>query len=542
MSRSEPRGHPWWQTTVVYQVYPRSFQDTTGNGVGDLAGISRRLPYLAETLGVGAVWISPFYRSPMADFGYDVSDYTDVDPLFGTLEDFDALLARAHDLRLKVIIDWVPNHTSDQHPWFVASRSSRDDPKRDWYLWRDARPDGSVPNNWLSFFGGSAWEWDEATQQYYLHSFLKEQPDLDWRNPAVREAMFEGVRFWLDRGVDGLRIDVAHVILKDPAFRDNPPVPDDHHHPFKSHGAYDQQLHLYDKGHPETHDVYRELRTLLDAYQPQRFSVGEIHIADWKEWASYYGAELDELHMPFNLALVHAPWNAQSIRRHVEQVEAAIPDGGWPNYVIGNHDEIRLHERIGPEQLRLAAVLLLTLRGTPTLYYGDEIGMPDAPIAPHEQLDPHGRAQPGAGRDGCRTPMQWDGTPNAGFTVAPDATPWLPLSPGWREENVEAQLGRPDSLLNLYRELLVLRRAEPALQVGDFVSLNELPDGVFGYTRAHDGDAFAVLLNFGPGQRTVTSPFAGTAALSTARAVRSAVAADERLALAPGEGLILRRA
>jgi glycosidase len=388
---------PWWQTTVVYQVYPRSFQDTTGNGVGDLAGITKRLPYLAETLGVGAVWISPYYPSPMADFGHDVSDYTDVDPLFGTLDDFDALLDRAHDLGLKIIIDWVPNHTSDHHPWFVASRSSRDDPKRDWYIWRDAKPDGSAPNNWLSFFGGSAWEWDGDTRQYYLHSSLREQPDLDWRNPAVRKAMFEGVRFWLDRGVDGLRIDVAHVILKDPLFRDNPPIPDDHYHPFKSHGAYDEQLHLYDKGHPETHDVYRKLRKLLDSYQPERFSVGEIHIADWEVWASYYGAELDELHMPFNLALVHAPWTARSVRRHVEQVEAAMPDGGWPSYVIGNHDETRLHERIGPQQLRLAAVLLLTLRGTPTLYTATRSASPTRPSHRTSSSTPTGASSPERG-------------------------------------------------------------------------------------------------------------------------------------------------
>ena len=530
---------PWWQTTTVYQVYPRSFQDTTGDGVGDLPGITQRLPYLAETLGVGAVWISPFYPSPMADFGYDVSDYTGVDPLFGTLEDFDELLSRAHELGLRIIIDWVPNHTSDQHPWFQESRSSRDSAKRDWYMWRDPAPDGGVPNNWLSYFTGSSWEWDERTQQYYLHSFLKEQPDLNWRNPEVREAMFDGVRFWLDRGVDGLRIDVAHVILKDPQFRSNPPAPADHDHPFKHHGAYDEQLHLYDKGHPDTHGVFRELRRILDGYQPERFSVGEIHIAEWEAWASYYGEQADELHMPFNLALVHTPWTADEVRRHVEQVERAMPEGGWPNYVLGNHDEARLPKRIGPGQLRVAATLLLTLRGTPTLYYGDELGIPDAPIPPQEQLDPHGRRQPGAGRDGCRTPMQWDLSPVAGFT-ADGAAPWLPISPDAPLRNVEAQLADPASLLSLYRDLLSLRRAEPALHAGRYETLRGMPEGVFGYTRELDGVTFAVFLNFDPEARELTSSVAGDVVLSTSLDGPSSVDLNGALQLEAGQGLIVR--
>ncbi|RMF61789.1 MAG: alpha-amylase, partial [Bacteroidetes bacterium] len=296
---------PWWQTGVIYQIYPRSFKDSNGDGIGDLGGVLEKLDYLSDTLGVDAIWLSPFYPSPMADFGYDVADYTDVDPIFGDLATFDALVAEAHRRGLRVIIDIVPNHTSDRHPWFIASRSSRDNPKRDWYVWRDPAPDGGPPNNWLSVFGGPAWEYDETTGQYYLHSFLKEQPDLNWRNPEVRRAMFDVFRFWLERGVDGFRIDVAHYIMKDPLFRDNPPNPHrgDYH---KDMGEYDTQLHLYDKGHEDVHEVFRELRRLLDDYSRDRprFAVGEIHIFDWNAWVRYYGDNLDELHMPFNFALL----------------------------------------------------------------------------------------------------------------------------------------------------------------------------------------------------------------------------------------------
>lgn len=303
---------PWWQTAVVYQIYPRSFQDTTGNGVGDLPGTTSRLDYVSETLGVDAIWLSPFYPSPMADFGYDVSDYTDVDPLFGSLTDFDALLAEAHDRGLKVIVDWVPNHSSDQHAWFLESRSSRDNPKRGWYTWLDAKPDGSAPNNWLSVFGGSAWEWDEATEQFYLHSFLKEQPDLNWRNPEVKAAMLDTLRFWLDRGVDGFPIDVAHFVMKDAQFRDNPPAVDAdrgvHSH------EYATQQHASDQGHLNVHDLYREIRAVIGGYA-ERFSGGEIHLDDWSEWAGYYGAALDEIHMPFNFSLVANAMERSDLQR-----------------------------------------------------------------------------------------------------------------------------------------------------------------------------------------------------------------------------------
>ncbi|MGD2157756.1 MAG: alpha-amylase family glycosyl hydrolase, partial [Anaerolineales bacterium] len=315
--------HLWWQTGVIYQIYPRSFKDTNANGVGDLRGIISKLDYLSEILGVDAIWLSPFYPSPMKDFGYDVSNYTDVDPLFGDLSTFELLLAEAHQRGIKIIIDLVPNHTSDQHPWFQESRSSQDNPKRDWYIWANPKPisvsnkgehqEMGPPNNWLSVFGGSAWEWDEHTGQYYLHSFLKEQPDLNWRNPEVKNAMFNVVRFWLDRGVDGFRVDVAHYIMKDPDKRDNPTssgIAQSIHRPL---GEYDTQYHIYDKGHPDNHQIYREFRMLLDEYsrnQP-RMAIGEIHIYDWEEWVSYYGRDLDELHMPFNFHMLGAPWEAQ---------------------------------------------------------------------------------------------------------------------------------------------------------------------------------------------------------------------------------------
>ena len=367
----------WWQTGVVYQVYPRSFGDSNRDGVGDLEGVRQHLDHLAW-LGVDAIWISPFYRSPMKDFGYDVADYTDVDPLFGDFAAFDRLLADAHARGLRVIVDYVPNHTSDQHAWFIESRSSRTSPKRDWYVWRDPTPDGGPPNNWISVFGGSAWTLDEPTGQYYLHSFLAQQPDLDWRNPEVKQAMFDVLRFWLERGVDGFRIDVAQFIAKDPLYRDNPPHPD----PVRmAHmGAWSRQLHLYDLGHPDLHAIYREFRALLDSYQGDRVSIGELHDEQFDVWAGFYGANLDEIHIPFNFHLLFATWDAAQIRTIVDAIEAALPDGAWPNWVLGNHDQRRIASRLGVAQARVAMILLLTLRGTPTLYYGDELGLPDTEL------------------------------------------------------------------------------------------------------------------------------------------------------------------
>ena len=510
----------WWQTGVIYQIYPRSFKDTTGNGIGDLSGVIEKLDYLSDTLGVDAIWLSPFYPSPMADFGYDVANYVDVHPMFGDLQTFDELVLQAHRRNLKVIIDLVPNHTSDQHRWFVESRASRDSPKRDWYVWRDARPDGSPPNNWLSVFGGPAWEWDQATQQYYQHSFLKEQPDLNWRNPQVKEAMFDVVRFWLERGVDGFRIDVAHYIMKDPDLRDNPPNKAHEAQIHKSLGAYDSQIHLYDKGHPDAHQVYHEFRQLLDEYshdQP-RFSIGEVHIFDWPVWASYYGKNLDEIHMPFNFTLLGVKWQARVVRSLVDRLEAVLPAGAWPNYVLGNHDEPRFASHLGMEASRTAAMLLLTLRGTPTLYYGDEIGMTDVSIPVEKRQDPWGKRVPGLGRDPQRTPMQWTSGLNAGFSTADPQALWLPLSPDYQRVNVAVELNDPRSMLNLYCSLLTYRRSHLSLQTGAYQPLDKMPEDVFAYVRRAQGfPGILVVLNFAaqPVQAQLPDKWFGRLVLST---------------------------
>jgi alpha-glucosidase len=483
----------WWRDGVIYQVYPRSFQDSGADGVGDLKGILARLDYLAD-LGVDAVWVSPFYPSPMADFGYDVSDYCGVDPLFGTMEDFDALLAGVHARGLKLILDFVPNHTSDRHPWFLESRSSRTSPKRDWYLWRDAAADGGVPNNWQSNFGGPAWTWDDGTQEYYLHSFLPEQPDLNWRNPEVREAMFGAMRFWLDKpgkngGVDGFRMDVLWLLIKDDQFRSNPvggPV--------------------YNADRPETLKIVREMRALMDGYG-DRVLIGEIYLP-LKELVAYYGAgredgpqlvdaapKLDGAQMPFNFHLILMGWNAEAIADFIRQYEAALPAGAWPNWVLGNHDQKRLASRIGAAQARVAAVLLLTLRGTPTLYYGDELGMPDARIAAAEVQDPAELRQPGEGkgRDPERSPMLWENRENAGFTAAGVKT-WLPLVWDWPKFTVETQGYDERSSLALYRKLLALRRASAALTSGSVLAARAV-EGVLSYLRTAGSERVEVHLN-----------------------------------------------
>jgi glycosidase len=537
----------WWQTGVIYQIYPRSFKDSTGNGVGDLRGVIQKLGYLSETLGVDAIWLSPFYPSPMADFGYDVADYTDVDPLFGDLATFDELVGKVHARDLKIIIDLVPNHSSDQHPWFQESRSSRDNPKRDWYVWADPQPDGSPPNNWLSVFGGSAWEWDELTGQYYLHSFLKEQPDLNWRNPEVKEAMFDMVRFWLERGVDGFRVDVAHYIMKDPQLRDNPPAPGGARSIHRPLGDYDSQFHIRDKGHPDVHDVYRGFRQVLDNYSGERprVSIGEIHIFDWNEWASYYGENLDELHMPFNFALLNVEWEAGEVRKAVDSLGAALPAGAWPNYVLGNHDESRLASRYGRAKARVAAMLLLTLRGTPTLYYGDEIGMTDVPVPSDRRQDPwriEGSME--MGRDPCRTPMQWDAAPNAAFSPPGTAELWLPLADDFEIVNVERQLDDSNSILNLYRQLLAYRKARPALQRGSYRGLDdassEIPEACYVFLRETGEDQILVALNFSDQEQHLAVQSLEGAVIAVSTHLDRAGAVDLRsLSLRGNEGVIV---
>jgi alpha-glucosidase len=478
----------WWERGIIYQIYPRSFMDSNGDGVGDLGGIRNKLDYL-QWLGVDAIWISPIYPSPMADFGYDISNYTDIDPIFGTLNDFDALLADAHDRGLKVLLDYVPNHTSDQHPWFLDSRSSRDSAKRDWYIWRDPKAGGGPPNNWLSNFGGGAWKWDEKTGQYYYHAFLKEQPDLNWRNPEVQGAMLKVLRFWLARGVDGFRVDVMHHLAKDTEFRDNPPNPE--WRPGMS--PYRELLTTYTADLPEVQEIVAKLRNVLDKYD-DRMLVGEIYLPVERLMA-YYGASGKGAHLPFNFQLIGLPWNAREIAAAVERYEALLPSYAWPNWVLGNHDKSRVATRVGPAQARVAAMLLLTLRGTPTMYYGDEIGMHDVPIPVEQVQDPFEKNVPGLGlgRDPERTPMQWSNDEQAGFTTG---NPWLPIAGDHQTINVALERDSPTSILTLYRRLIELRRAEAALSVGDFAPL-PAPGDLMAYIRKTDQRRLLVVLNLG---------------------------------------------
>ncbi len=508
------RQRPWWERGVVYQIYPRSFQDSDGDGVGDLAGIEARLDHVAA-LGVDAIWLSPIFPSPMKDFGYDVADYCGVEPMFGDLAAFDRLLAAVHARGLRLILDFVPNHSSDQHPWFVESRGSRDNPRRDWYIWRDARRDDEgrrlPPNNWISDFGGSSWEWDEATGQYYLHAFLKEQPDLNWRDPGLRAAMLDVLRFWMDRGVDGFRIDVLWHIVKAEHFGDNPPNPD--WTPERTERDKVFQLHSTDQ--PEAHAISAEFRELAERYgagpEDGRVLIGEIFLPNDRH-ARWYGVpERPQVHLPFNFQLIENGWDARALHRVIADYEASLPDFGWPNWVIGSHDAPRIAARIGEAQARVAAMLLLTLRGTPTLYQGDELGIGEVPIPPERIRDPQHLRQPhlDIGRDRSRTPMPWDATPHAGFSTV---EPWLPLNPDWRTRNVAAQANDPASMLTLYRRLLALRRAEPALSIGS-IHLIEAPDGVLAYTREHDGRALRILLNLTDRARAM--PWNGDVLLST---------------------------
>jgi alpha-glucosidase len=464
-----PREAPWWQRGAVYQIYPRSFCDANGDGVGDLEGIRQRLGYLAW-LGVDAVWLSPIYPSPMADFGYDIADHCDVDPLFGTLDDFDRLLQDAHRLGIRLILDWVPNHTSDRHPWFVESRSSRQSPRRDWYIWRD------TPNNWTqAFTDRPAWTFDERTGQHYLHLFLPQQPDLNWAHPRVQEAMHGVLRFWLDRGVDGFRADVIHLIGKDPALPDDPP---------EVMGTSRVGRHH----HPGTHELLRAIRGVLEGYAGERMIVGEINLTEHELIASYYG-DGSQLHLAFNFVPLYGEWDAEVWRGIVTDIHRVYePAGAWPTWVLSNHDQVRHRTRYGGSEprARAAAVLLLTLRGTPFLYAGEELGLDNATVPPHRQVDP-------GGRDGCRAPIPWEATPPHGWT---GRDPWLPWPPEPDRRNRERLSEDPASILHLYRRLLAARRSSPALQVGAFALLDDVPEGVLAYVRTLDDERRCVVVNF----------------------------------------------
>lgn len=536
----------WWEKGIIYQIYPRSFQDSNGDGIGDLPGILRRLDYLVD-LNVDALWLSPIFPSPMHDFGYDVADYTDIHPMFGSMADFDFLLAESHRRGLKLILDLVPNHTSDEHAWFVESRSSRDNPKRNWYIWRDPAP-GSTPdnplppNNWLSFFGGPAWTFDKASGQFYLHQFVTQQPELNYRNPAVMEAMLDAMRFWLDRGVDGFRVDVIWLMMKDELLRDEPPNPD-----WDGVAPFNSIQHIRTGNLPEVHGLIRQMRALLDKYD-ERMMVGEIYLPN-ADLVNYYGQNQDECHLPFNFQLIQTPWTASAVRKAVDDYETAIQGHGWPNWVLGNHDQRRLASRVGRQQARLANMLLLTLRGTPTCYYGDEIGMANVPIPAEFLQDPQGVNQPEiahiVGRDPQRTPMQWDASANAGFTSAGVQT-WLPVGDDFEHRNVAAQSDDPRSFLSMFQALTRLRRTEPALSVGDYASIETGHADLFVYRRStpagEKGTGFLVVLNLGQDSHTIDLSQVATTAVIAVQTLmaRSGPVDLTALTVNPNEGLLLQ--
>lgn len=529
----------WWRGAVIYECHLPSLRDGDGDGVGDLEGLIASLDYLAVTLGVDAVWTGPFFTSPLLDQGFDVSDYTDVEPTFGTLETFDRLVAGAHARGIKIIVDYIPNHTSDQHPWFVESRSSRDSPTRSWYVWRDPSPEGGFPNNWTSEAGGSVWEWDELTAQYYLHSHLTEQPDLNWREPEVREALFDVLRFWLARGADGVRLDVAHMLMKDPDFRDNPEVPAGNDNPFDlQHPDFGTQLHLYDRRHPDTHETLARIRAVVDEF-PDAVTIAEIEAMPWEEWARYYGADLRGVHLPFPFRLLETPWRADLLRLELEGLYASLPEGGWPIVALGNHDRIRIATRLGSPQARVAAVMLLTLAATPCLLYGDELGMTDQSVPVERQRDYFARASGGVSRDPTRTPMPWNDSINAGFSTAAGSELWLPIAHDASQINVEAQLADPTSFLDLYRKLIGLRASSDALRVGDITFFPATASrAVLAYSRRHRDDRKIVALNLTDSAESLELPSAGTVLLSSGtRAVGRGV--PRALRIAPNEALVV---
>ncbi|NLI70694.1 MAG: alpha-glucosidase [Firmicutes bacterium] len=554
----------WWKKAVFYQIYPRSFMDSNGDGIGDIPGIISKLDYLndgtPDSLGIDAIWFSPFFRSPDHDYGYDISDYYDIDPRYGTLEDFDRLVDECHKRNIRVMLDLVVNHTSNEHPWFLESSSSRDNPKRDWYIWCDGRgPDNKPPNNWRNNFFGSAWEWDEHTEQYYLHSFLKEQPDLNWYNPEVKEAIFDVVRFWLDRGADGYRLDVAHHYCKDVLLRDNPPfyfrerVPDKlswtdrrlEYNLFYLLSLPEFQINRYNKHHPETHYILKEFRRILDSY-PGRTSVGEIENEDPRVTASYYG-ENDELHMNFYFDLMFCRWRADSFRRAIDRWEEILQGDKWPAYTFNNHDQARALSKYdtanrGDKRARLMALALLTFRGTPFLYYGEEIGMKNATLSRHELRDPVGLKWYPVfpGRDGARTPMQWEDRYGGGFTTA---MPWLPIGPELDTRNVSVQENDPHSMLSFYKKMIWLRKDWPSLQTGSYRSLTRgVPHNCYMYLRELGQERLIVALNFSDINQKImlTKEDREFDILITTDSTRMEKTTGNELKLSPLEGCIIK--
>jgi alpha-glucosidase len=507
---AQPRQDPWWKRAVIYEIYPRSFQDSNGDGVGDINGITSRLDYL-RGLGIDAIWISPMYPSPLVDFGYDVSDYTAIDPLYGSMADFDHLVAEAKKRDIRIIMDLVPNHTSDQHPWFKESRSSRTNSKRDWYIWRDGKGPGLPPNNWQSWFGHSAWTLDSKTNQYYYHHFYVQQPDLNWRNPEVRKAMYNVMRFWLDHGVAGFRLDAVSRLFEDPNLHDDPIVAG------KNVYGDPNIIHKYTDNLPEVHEVLREMRKVVDAYPGSPVLISEADEPNITELTKMYGAKNDEIQLPmdFQIADVNR-LSAPEFRKLLDEVEKN-PAGGQPHFFFSNHDQDRTWDRYGEgvhnEQIaKLMATLLLTVRATPLLYYGEEIGMRTTPPSRKEDVqDPIGILgwPKEKGRDGERTPMQWDTSKNAGFTTSDH--PWLPIPPSAKTYNVQVESQEPESVFTFYRRLIDLRRNQNGLRNGSYQTLDPDNPNVLAYLRKNPGVGASVLvvLNMSAQSQTVSYDLSG---------------------------------
>ena len=485
----DAEGHQWWQHAVFYEIYPRSFADSNNDGVGDLNGIRSKLGYLHD-LGVDAIWITPCYPSPQVDFGYDVSDYENIDPMYGTLTDFDQLAADAKKQNIRIIMDYVINHTSDQHKWFIESKSSKTSPYRNWYIWRDGQGPNRPPNNWLSTFGGSAWKFDLKTNQYYYHYFYAEQPDLNWRNPAVEKAMFDVTRWWYRRGVAGFRLDAVDTMYEDPDLRDNPILPG------KNKFGDPNMQDMYNKKLPELHEALTNLRKVADEHDA--VLIGETWIKNIDELKEYYGGHGKELQLPMDFLFTNVNrLSADEFRRQIAGVDSS---GGWPVYLFSNHDIVRAYNRYGDGQnndaiAKLMAGLYLTLRGTPIMYYGEEIGMENnGPKTKEDVKDPIGRTgwPKEKGRDGERTPMQWDQSANAGFS---SAKPWLPVPDSYQTHNVASEEKDPSSILNFYKHLLALRHTDSALLEGEYVPLNDSDPNVLAYLRRYKNEAVLVVLN-----------------------------------------------
>lgn len=511
----------WWKKTVVYQIYPRSFKDSTGNGIGDLRGIINKLDYIKD-LGVEAIWFSPFFVSPQGDHGYDVQSYRNIDPEYGTMEDFNELLEKIHNNDMRMVLDLVLNHTSDQHPWFQESSTNKDNPKRDWYIWKDGqKPNGKKPpNNWKAEVGGTAWKYFENTDQWVYHQFLPFQPDLNYRNPEVKKEMFNVVKFWLDKGVDGFRLDIFHAIYEDKEFKDNPftfqILPSD------ENTASFFQDHKYDVNQPETYELAVELRKLIDSYDPTRFLVGEV-FGTLSELKRYYGPENNGLNMIFLFKFTSTGFNPKKFRNVISQIEKDFPKPITPTYVLGNHDRMRFISRLKGDtrKAKILATMQLTLRGVPFIYYGEEIGMRNVKVKLKNSEDPIGKKYSwfplsqiksmgfALSRDGCRTPMQWNNSPNAGFSTNNNTNTWLKVSSNYQTINVEKQKEKSNSILNFYKRLIEVRKESPALKIGEleFIEIPGLENKCLSYKRFTKGQNYHIYLNFS--EEILKIPFPG---------------------------------